>query len=124
MRYNQLLTIFDGYKVQIGARYTNVLSLWNEIHITSVYPPEKLYHDMIHANKSIDTFEQLRRRISFIVYHYKEGNRYFKYQIPMSEYVDYDALVKSVHNNANLAIDNNLLKNAVQLDMNTPTPFD
>ena len=58
--------MLDGYKVPIHARYANVLSVWNDVHITSVIPIEEWYH-----NKNIrDTFEQLKRRISYITYHY------------------------------------------------------
>lgn len=63
--YNQLLTILDGYKVPCHARYDNVTSLWSTIHMTSVIPPEEWYN-----NDNIrDTYEQLKLRITKVVFH-------------------------------------------------------
>lgn len=64
--YNQLLIILDGYKMPIHARYYNKYALWNNVHITSVIPIEEWYN-----NDNIrDTFEQLKRRITNITYHF------------------------------------------------------
>lgn len=64
--YNQLLIILDGYKMPIHARYFNKYSLWSDVHITSVIPIEEWYN-----NDNIrDTFEQLKRRITNITYHF------------------------------------------------------
>ena len=48
-------------------------------------------------NKNIDTYEQLRRRINYIVYHYfdENGERRF-IEVPMSEYTDYKTLCQDV----------------------------
>jgi len=92
LSYSQLLSILDVYKSQIHARYTNVYGLWTEVHITSVFPPELVYREMRLSNKAIDTYEQLRRRITYVVYHYKNGEEFCKYQIPMSEYTTYEEL--------------------------------
>ena len=35
--------------------------------IIETYPPEVLYQEMIDRNRKIDTYEQLRRRISYLV---------------------------------------------------------
>jgi len=92
--FAQLLTLIDGYKVQVKARYTNVYSLWSEVHITSVMPPEKLYEKMVSENRNIDTKEQLMRRITDIVYHYKKDGEYKKATILCKNYKDIEALQK------------------------------
>ena len=102
IKYAQLLIILDVYKSQVHARYSNIVALWNEVHITSIYSPEALYQGMIEINKNIDTYEQLRRRINFIVYHFKHEDKYYTYQIPMSEYFDYDFLKTQAYEKYNL----------------------
>jgi len=108
--YNQLLLILDGYKVPLHARYSNIYSLWNTVHITSVIPIEEWYH-----NDNIrDTFVQLKRRVSKIVYHFmtdKNGNIikdkdaflfrndaneivYHEYEINARQYTNYADLEK------------------------------
>jgi Holliday junction resolvase RusA-like endonuclease len=86
--YNQLLLMLDGYKVPIHARYNNVYSLWTTVHITSVIPPEEWYKN---ENKR-DTYEQLRRRITTIVFHWKDSNGFHAYKKPMAEYTTYEEL--------------------------------
>lgn len=90
--YSTLLTILQGYKQQIHARYTNIIPLWTEVHITSVLPPEKVYQKMVRDNQDLDTLKQLFRRISFIVYHWKDDSGYHSFELPMSEYIDYNDL--------------------------------
>lgn len=93
IKYSVLLTILQGYKAQIHARYSNVIGLWSEVHITSVLPPEKVYTNMVSENRDVDTIKQLYRRISRIVYHWKDKNGvYHEFDIPMSEYKDYESL--------------------------------
>lgn len=97
IKYSTLLsTILQGYRVQIHCRYSNVYALWSEVHITSVLPPELLYHNMVSEHKHYDTLDQLRRRITTIVYHYKEKGDYKQIAIPMSEYEDFETLKKMV----------------------------
>jgi len=97
MQYHLLLTILDVYKSQIPCRYTNVYGLWQEVHITSVLPFEKAYQKMVEENRNIDTLEQLKRRIDYVVYHQKVGNEYHKDIIPISEYTDYSDLINRYH---------------------------
>lgn len=106
--YNQLLLILDGYKVPVHARYFNKYSLWNDVHITSVIPFEEWYD-----NDNIrDTFEQLKRRVSKITYHFMTDSNnvfiadkmaylkdhkktdivYHEYTISAEQYVDYESL--------------------------------
>lgn len=93
IQFAQLLVILDGYKVQVPCRYSNIYALWSEVHITSVIPPEFAYRDMVEKYQKFDTYEQLRRRINFVVYHWiDEDGKYRSYEMPMSQYVDYASL--------------------------------
>ena len=95
LRFQNLLNYLDGYKIQIHCRYANVMALWNTVHITSIYPPDEIYNFMLDnegRNKQRDRIQQLLRRINTIVYHYKEGDDYKQYSLPMNEYIDYDTL--------------------------------
>lgn len=108
--YNQLLIILDGYKMPVHARYYNKYSLWDNVHITSVIPFEEWY-----CNDNIrDTFEQLKRRVEYIAYHYmtdcdnnfipdkmaylkdhdKSQIKYHEYTIRAEQYTSYEDLEK------------------------------
>lgn len=89
IRYSALLMMLQGYKIPLHARYTNIIPLWNQVHITSVLPPEKLYSDMVRENKDLDSIQQLLRRIDFYVYHWKDENGYHEFELPAGEYIDY-----------------------------------
>lgn len=91
-RYSMLLNLIDKYMYEFHSRYTNIIGLWTEVHITSVLPPEEVYRNMVHENQQIDPIDQLKRRITSIVYHYKQGDRYKTYEMPMTEYVDLNDL--------------------------------
>lgn len=94
MKFSVLLNgVLSPYKSQLHSRYTNIVGLWGEVHLTTVIPPEKLYKRMVDENQEYDTFEQLRRRITIIVYHWKdkEGN-YHQFELPMKDYIDYETL--------------------------------
>jgi len=117
IKYEQLLSLLSGYKVQTYARYTNVVGLWNEVHVTSVFPPDLLYESMIQNHRKVDTFEQLKRRISNIIYHYKNSDgEYCTLVTPMDEYINYAHQKSMVTEQQG----NNF---GVQLPANTPTPF-
>lgn len=95
LKYATFLSILDCYKTQLHARYSNILMLWNEVHITSVLPPESIYDNMINSSryKDLDTYAQLKRRIDKVVYHYKdENNNYCQLEIDMKDYKDYATL--------------------------------
>ncbi len=88
--YSLLLQLTDKYRADIHCRYNNCTALWTTIHLTSVFPPEKLYSNMVsECDRQIDSITQLLRRITYIVYHRKIGNEYYRLQIPMSEYTSY-----------------------------------
>ena len=92
-KYGFLLQIFQGYKAQIHARYSNVFSLWTEIHATSIYTPDEIYDEMVSAsNRSVDSKTQLLRRITDYCYHWKDDNGYHSYQISATEFISYEDL--------------------------------
>ena len=81
-----ILSWLDGYKVQVHARYSNVLALWDEVHVSSVISPEKVYESMVFGNRDIDTAQQLFRRINTIVYHWKDNDGFHQYELDASKY--------------------------------------
>lgn len=93
--YAELLSLLDVYVSEKHARYHNITTLWREVHITSIKTPDMIYRDNIQdeIERNVDTFDQLRRRINTIVYHWKDNDGYYQYSMPMSEYKDYHDLV-------------------------------
>lgn len=92
--YQNLLNILDGYRGESHARYANVIMLWNEVHITTVYPPEKIYDLSVDKeNQDHDSMEQLMRRIDQIIYHYLDGEEYKSYAVPTKEYQNVDHMM-------------------------------
>lgn len=88
-----LNSILSPYKTQVHSRYSNIVGLWNEVHITSVLPPEKVYQKMVEENRDLDSYEQLRRRIDFVVYHWKTPDgKYHKFIMPIDDYTDFQTL--------------------------------
>ncbi|WP_270816672.1 hypothetical protein [Hungatella effluvii] len=97
LSFADLLGYLEGYKKQVHCRYSNILALWDEVHVTSVYPPESIYNLMVEASeRDIDEFDQLKRRITYIVYHYKENGVFKEYQVPIRNYVNYENLKLTV----------------------------
>jgi len=92
IKYNQLLVILDKYKSQVHARYTNAYTLWDEVHITSVLPPERVYSKMVSENADLDNFRQLKRRITTVAYHYQVNGEYFVYEVSSDRYTGYQNL--------------------------------
>lgn len=100
MRFQLLLNYLEGYKIQVHARYGNVKALWNEVHITSVYPPEEVYKNMVdNSVRALDSVAQLKRRINTIVYHWKENGEYKELSVSGEDYVDYAWLKRQVELN-------------------------
>jgi hypothetical protein len=91
-KFSFFLSILHGYKAQSHARYTNIIGLWTEVHITSVLPPEKVYSRMVIENEDLDTIQQLLRRITTVSYHYKNNNEYKRFDLPINEYHGYEDL--------------------------------
>lgn len=98
--YGKLLVMLTGYtRMQTHSRYSNSYNLWKEVYITSVYPPEALYQNMVaHEYQDIDSYTQLIRRINKIVYHYIENGEYKTYSIDGKDYTNYEDLRKQVAN--------------------------
>ena len=70
-KLQELLRILDVYKAEVPARYANIKALWDEVHITSVLTPSQCYPTATRDN--FDRIEQLLRRITSIVYHFKDN---------------------------------------------------
>lgn len=89
--YGKLLTMLNGYpRMQTHSRYTNTYNLWSKVYITSVYPPELIYQNMVSAeHRDVDSYQQFLRRIDKIVYHYKIDEEYHTYPINSTDYIDY-----------------------------------
>lgn len=97
MPFALLMNYLDGYKVQIPCRYTNGVALWDEVHIFTVLPPERVYQNMVNEHRDLDTVNQLFRRINIITYHWKDASlsgdkKYRNYELFMSEYRNYEDL--------------------------------
>lgn len=91
--FSWLLSVLDRYKGQIHCRYANAYMLWQEVHITSVYPPEELYKLLTEKLETkYDSYAQLKRRLTTIMFHFKRGENYFQCSIPAEEYTDFNVL--------------------------------
>lgn len=89
--WQELLNVLEIYTQRaIHSRYQDTYPLWNHVVITSVYPPEEIYAQMVKVeNRKHDTLNQLMRRLDTVVFHYKENDEYKEFSIPASDYVDY-----------------------------------
>ena len=96
MKYSVLLSYLDRYVVPVHARYNNVYALWNEVHITSVFPPEVIYEMLVPIElRKYDSFDQLKRRIKWVYYHYLDQDNQEKFFVmDMKEYKDYKQLLR------------------------------
>lgn len=93
MSYARLLRITDKYKTPLHARYADVYALWNEVHITSVFPPESVYQNMVNDSvQGIDSIQQLLRRLTAVIYHYKKDNEYCTFELAGEDYISYTDL--------------------------------
>ena len=93
VRFSTFLNLTDKYRCDIHARYVSTMALYSEVYITSVYPPEKLYENLVEtASQGIEPRQQLYRRISDITYCEVRNGHFFRYTVPMSEYAGYEFL--------------------------------
>ena len=100
--YSKLLVMLNEYpNMQTHARYANVYNLWENFFITSIYAPEELFDIMVDSDKrKIDSYEQLRRRINKIVYHYRnDSGDFMTYSMDSKEYVDREDLLSRIRDN-------------------------
>lgn len=97
--YGLLLTLTDKYKQPIHCRYANAWSIYTELHLTSILPPEKLFEFMVDsADRKKDPITQLLRRITKMIYHYKDENgNYCTFEMNGSDYTNYEDLLQKVH---------------------------
>lgn len=95
--YNQFLSLLDVYsRNQQHCRYQNVYNLWTSVIICSVYPPEKAYSFMVDdTQKSVDSIQQLLRRLNVIVYHYKnKAGKFRSFSMRATDYINADDMIK------------------------------
>lgn len=94
-QYEYLLSLLDKYVSEVHARYHNVSTLWNEVHITSVKTPDEVYNSYFRDayERSAEPFQQLRRRIDTIMYHWIDDTGFRQFSLPMAEYVNRDDMV-------------------------------
>ncbi len=100
MKYRQLLMLTDKYPdAQTHSRYSNTLNLWTEVYVTSVYPIESYYQEVVNEwNRKVDSFDQLIGRFNTIVYHYIDCNDEYKsYSIPAKDYVSSEFMKAEAH---------------------------
>ena len=96
IRFSTLLTMLHGYTSRFHARYKNIVGLWTEVHITSVFAPEQLYSKMVERSEQrIDTMEQLTRRLTGVYYHWfsRVNNQFEVFYCDIKDYVTYEKLV-------------------------------
>ena len=93
MSYVTLLSILNEATLDIHCRFSNKKMLWDEVHITSVIPPEEMYFGMVPlSERKYDTFKQLSNRITYVVYHWHDSDGYHDFTVPMQQYHNYDDL--------------------------------
>lgn len=114
MRFSNLLTILDKYsRTQTHCRYNNTYNLWTSVIITSIYPPEEIYKQMVSEdNRKTDSYYQLLRRLNTIIYHYVHNGEYKTYSIPANEYTGIKDLLKrveAVKNGKQITLDDELV---------------
>ena len=88
LKFSVLLSILGEYsRAQSHSRYLNTYNHWDTVIITSVYAPDEIYNFMVdESNRHTDSFEQLIRRITKVVYHYKDGDEYKTVSVSGAEY--------------------------------------
>lgn len=112
MSYRTLLNLLSHLKaVQSHSRYHNKRHLWHTVHIATVFPPEEIYKGMVcEEQRKNDSYTQLSRRLTSIIYHYKNGKDEFKsFELPFGAYNGYEdlkelaALSENVDDDAEIA---------------------
>lgn len=87
-KLQELLRLLDVYKAEIPSRYSNGKALWTEVHITSVLTPQQCYATA--CKDEYDRIEQLERRLTSIVYHFKgKDNCYYQLDFPPKTQLNY-----------------------------------
>lgn len=125
--YSQFLSMLDVYsRNQQHCRYQNVYNLWTSVIVCSIYPPEKAYSFMVDdTEKSVDSIQQLLRRLNTIVYHYinKDG-KYRAFEMPACDYVSASDMMQKAAEYEKHADELEVLENAAQEESReTPEEF-
>lgn len=96
--YGVLLGMLSPYsRLQTHARYKNVYNLWNEVYITSIYPPDECYKLMVDDDvQKTDSLFQLLRRITEVVYKYKIKDEYREFRMKGSDFKCHTDLLMQV----------------------------
>lgn len=99
--YNQFLSLLDVYsRNQQHCRFQNTYNLWESVIICSIYPPEKVYSFMVEeTQKSVDSIQQLMRRLNVIIYHYVVNGEYKTFSMPASEYISAEDMMNKAKAN-------------------------
>lgn len=114
IKYGTLLLLLDNYKIQLHSRYSNVYSLYEEVHITSIYTPDEIYGYIVERqNQEVDSLYQLMRRITKIIFHFKDKKGYHTFEISPDEFNTHTDLQKKAQQ-----------KNDGFKPLNEPSPFD
>lgn len=101
-KLQELLRMLDVYKAEVPSRYNNAKALWTEVHITSVLTPQQCYNSA--CKDEFDRIEQLERRITSIVYHFKDKyNCYYSLDFPSNTLLNY--MIKRADNFLSFAND-------------------
>jgi|GEM_PF-2196588 len=77
--FKQMLQLLDEYQLDLERRYFNKTFLPCEIHLTSIFAPENLYYCW-----GEDTVMQLYRRLTGIVYHWRDDKGNFREYVLMN----------------------------------------
>lgn len=100
-RYDFLLGLLDRYQVDLPARYNNKVGLWSEVYITTPFTPDEIYGKMVETqDQTIDTCGQLLRRISEVVYCFKDMSGYHRFALTRSQYKGRDDMIARSCGNA------------------------
>lgn len=97
MGYAQLLSMLDVYsRNQQHCRYQNTYNLWESVIICTIYSIEDVYNLMVpHERRDTDSFQQLRRRINTIVYHYvNDKGEYKSFSLPAKDYYNAEHMIE------------------------------
>lgn len=118
--YEKLLVMMNEYpRMQTHARFENTYNLWDIFVITTIFAPEELYLIMVgETERRVDTYEQLRRRLKKIVFHFKNDNgEYMTYTMKGNEYVDREDIIARIKGNID---PDRFRKIETQSDINNP----
>lgn len=100
-KFGYLLQLLQGYRTPVHARYSNIMSLWSIIHITSIFTPHELYENMVEVkDRKTDNEYQLLRRITKYVYHWKtDDNVYHTFEQDAKDFKSFEDIKNLAENN-------------------------